>query len=262
MGIEPGDMLKELLRKKRRHAEGLWSGSRAPTSRSYNFVPKSIEEQIVIVRRFWPKLEPERGISRLGKRPKGPNAECYCLGIKHPSIGEGCYIDVMKNEVFPVLKERCGVEFCDSTDSWNTIYAHVDEHQSKVFPDTHKPMYPQETGDIYALPVQLGSRFAGFSIGAAQAKMSNGERALTALELAMVMIIYTDRLSGPSDLGMISSSEYSNVVHDSESSADDHLSGYTAFAMKESPSGGKPYLTFSMVNYPLPLDRYSVPSVC
>jgi len=157
----------------------------------------SVEEQIAVLREFWPELNPGSRIKELESRPILSGSEGVWAIPKWESIA-GSYGDALDTWIFPALAtlSDSGFYYGSRFDALGSDYLRRNEHVQEVF----AKMNAQQDGDILIIQAQFGAHHrTRASLSSRRACMPK-EFGLTTFAVACMLLTHPNRLVAHNNL--------------------------------------------------------------
>ena len=161
------------------------------------YKPKPLEEQISILRSYWPKIEPGKNIIQLERKPLIVGAEAPFVIVKWYALAPS-YNDGLEKEILPAIKTQCKGNF------YNWREGKLGEQYLRQHERTAKKLQvlgdQQKDYDILVVPVQFGLRHRGRSVRRAREVFTANEFGLGAFEIGCMLLTHPERLVSYDDL--------------------------------------------------------------
>ncbi|MBL7141636.1 hypothetical protein ISS21_00870, partial [Patescibacteria group bacterium] len=199
--IEKGNDLQEAIMAKLKELSisNQFADEEVKSSYGYpaGYRPKPLEEQISILRGYWPKLDPSKQIIELERKPLISGAEAL-FAIVHWQTLAPTYGDALEKEVFPAIKtQRKGKFYNYREGNTGPQYLRQHERTAQKFQVLNEQ---QKNCDILVVPAQFGLRHRDRSARRAREVFTANEFGLGAFAAGIMLLTYLERLVSYGDL--------------------------------------------------------------
>ncbi len=159
--------------------------------------PKPLEEQISILRGYWPKLNPSKQIIELERKPLTPGAEALFAIVCWQTLAS-TYGDALEKEVFPAIKtQREGKFYNWREGKLGPQYLRQHARTLEMFQTLGER---QKDHDVLVVSTQFGLRHRGRSVRRAREIFIFNEFGLGAFAVGIMLLTHPERLVSYDDL--------------------------------------------------------------
>jgi hypothetical protein len=152
------------------------------------YEPKTVEEQIHLLRQVWPKLKPGCKIDRFVNKPEISRSEAWFAFPRWEKLAK-TYYDALTKELFPVLYSQWESKFHSIHFKPKRI------RQYKWTEQIYKALSAEQKGDILVLPAQFGKLHYAQSSNYARITFRKNEFGLGSFAVGCMLLTHPKRLA-------------------------------------------------------------------